>query len=53
MKDAAQRPWAKSFDPKTNPDLEELLGTSPEATHDLFQLLKRAGAKRGRSEPLR
>jgi hypothetical protein len=39
----------KRFDPKANPDLEQLLGSSPEATHDLFQLLKQAGAKRGSS----
>jgi hypothetical protein len=43
----------KSFDPKANPDLEQLLGSSPEASHDLFQLLKRAGVKRGPSVPVK
>ena len=32
-------------DPKNNPDLEYLGRTSPEAAHDLFQLIKRAGDK--------
>jgi hypothetical protein len=49
--DAAPRPGASlresklEFDPKNNPDLEPLPGSSPEATHDLFQLLKKASAR--------
>lgn len=31
------------MDPGANPDLERLLRSSPEAAHDLFQLLKKAG----------
>jgi hypothetical protein len=37
----ADRP---AFDPKRNPDLDHLSGSSPEATHDLFQLLKKVGS---------
>jgi hypothetical protein len=32
--------------PKSNPDLENLGRASPEAAHDLFQLIKKAGQKR-------
>jgi hypothetical protein len=32
--------------PKKNPDLENFGRASPEAAHDLFQLLKKAGQKR-------
>jgi hypothetical protein len=35
--------------PKSNPDLENLGRASPEAAHDLFQLIKKAGQKRQRS----
>jgi hypothetical protein len=34
-----------SFDPKENPDVERLQRASPEAVHDLFQLLKQAASK--------
>ena len=34
-----------SFDPKENPDVERLQRASPEAVHDLFQLLKQAAEK--------
>jgi hypothetical protein len=34
-----------SFDPNENPDVERLQRASPEAVHDLFQLLKQAAEK--------
>src|SRR5262245_19475263 len=33
----------EALDPKHNPDLDDLIRTSPEAAHDLFQLIKQAG----------
>lgn len=35
----AERP-PKAFDPEKNPDVDTLQRASPEAVHDLFQLLK-------------
>jgi hypothetical protein len=35
-----------SLDPKTDPDLDRLQRSSPEAVLDLFQVLKQAGAKK-------
>lgn len=35
-----------SLDPKTDPDLDRLQRSSPEAVLDLFQLLKQAGEKK-------
>jgi hypothetical protein len=35
-----------SFDPKENPDVDSLQRASPEAVHDLFQLLKLAAEKK-------
>jgi hypothetical protein len=35
-----------SFDPNENPDVERLQRASPEAVHDLFQLLKQAAEKK-------
>lgn len=34
------------FDPKVNPDAERLQRASPEAVHDLFQLIKQAKDKK-------
>jgi hypothetical protein len=42
---ASRRGDTPVLDPARNPDLEHLSGSSPEATHDLFQLLKKASAK--------
>jgi hypothetical protein len=39
-----------SFDPKENPDVERLQRVSPEAVHDLFQLLKQAAEKATKSK---
>jgi hypothetical protein len=36
-----------SFNPKENPDADSLQRASPEAVHDLFQLLKLAAEKKG------
>jgi hypothetical protein len=41
-----QRGAAPAFDPKQNPDLDQYQRASPEAVHDLFQLIKRAGERR-------
>ncbi|MEH2567727.1 hypothetical protein [Bradyrhizobium sp. AZCC 2289] len=35
-----------SFDPNKNPDVERLQRASPEAVHDLFQLLKQVAASK-------
>jgi hypothetical protein len=36
----------ESFDPDENPDVDRMQRASPEAVHDLFQLLKQAAAKK-------
>jgi hypothetical protein len=43
-------PPPNSFDPNENPDVERLQRASPEAVHDLFQLLKQA-AEKGVAKP--
>jgi hypothetical protein len=40
-------PPPDSFDPNENPDVARLQRVSPEAVHDLFQLLKQAAQKDG------
>jgi hypothetical protein len=35
------------FDPARNPDLQIFLRGSPEAAHELFQIIKRAGSAKG------
>jgi hypothetical protein len=41
----APEPPPDSFDPNENPDVARLQRVSPEAVHDLFQLLKQAAQK--------
>lgn len=40
------RPSSELFDPAANPDAERLQRASPEAVHDLFQLIKQAKDKK-------
>jgi hypothetical protein len=44
--DGQKRKPERPPNPKSNPDLENLGRASPEAAHDLFQLIKKAGQKR-------
>jgi hypothetical protein len=44
--DGKSRKPERPPNPKSNPDLENFGRASPEAAHDLFQLIKKAGQKR-------
>jgi hypothetical protein len=44
--DSKRRKPERPPNPKSNPDLESFGRASPEAAHDLFQLIKKAGQKR-------
>jgi ribonuclease D len=44
---------SRELDAKKNPDLDQLLRSSPEASHDLFLLLKQAAVSKGKPKALK